>query len=182
MITSYDTLFFSGFFCYNNIRQEINEQLFGISEQLETPISKVHITKPRRTESMSEKTWQDELNDKRRIKNSDGCTVPDGWKDLVLKTDRMLAHIDPDYTLNQAKSKFGALRYSYQTTKTGIDVEIMNTIITNSESFSHRVCEKCGFNEARLRGDTWKDRLRGSTWVETLCDTCNSSTNKKISY
>lgn len=131
---------------------------------------------------MSEKTWQDDLNDKRRIKNSDGCTVPDGWKDLVLKTDRMLAHIDPDYTLNQAKSKFGALRYSYQTTKTGIDVEIMNTIITNSESFSHRVCEKCGFNEARLRGDTWKDRLRGSPWVETLCNTCNSSTNKKIFY
>lgn len=131
---------------------------------------------------MSDKTWQDELNDKRRMKNWDGCTVPDGWKELVLKTDRMLAHIDPDYTLNQAKSKFGALRYSYRTTKTGIDVEIMNTIIANSESFSHRVCEKCGFNEARLRGDTWKDRLRGSTWVETLCDTCNSSTNKKISY
>lgn len=117
-------------------------------------------------------TWQDEFNDARRASGGwYGCIVSDGWKDLVLKTDRMLAHMDPNYKINQVKEKFGGLRYYFETEKTGVEAEIMNAITNYAENRSYHICETCGkFGELR------EERA----WIVTLCDTCNDERNKEM--
>lgn len=111
-------------------------------------------------------TWQDDLNDK-RLKTGGwyGCIAPDGWKDLIEETDRMLSYLDPDYEINQIKEKFGALRYYFDTKKTGMDKKIMLVIASYAEYRSMSQCEVCG-NFGELRTD--------QPWLKTLCDKCNS--------
>lgn len=59
-------------------------------------------------------TWQDELTKKRCDKPYGAYDAPDRWKDIILKTDEMLAYIDPNYKINQIKEKFGGLRYYFE--------------------------------------------------------------------
>jgi hypothetical protein len=112
-------------------------------------------------------TWQQELNDKRlKTKGWYGCIAPDGWKEIVLRADSMLAHIDPDYQIHQIKEKFGTLRY-YFGSKYAYDTvqgQIMNAITTWAEHRSQYTCEACGkFGELRTE----------RYWIVTLCDTCD---------
>lgn len=113
------------------------------------------------------KTWQQELNDKRLAEGGwYGCIAPDGWKDIVLKADNMLAHIDPDYKIMQIKEKFGTLRYYFGSNLEYYSVEhdIMHAIEVWAEQRSANTCEVCGkFGELRT------DRY----WIVTLCDDCN---------
>jgi len=112
-------------------------------------------------------TWQEELN-RKRVKDKAwyGCIAPDGWKDIVLKADEMLAHIDPDYQIFQIKEKFGTLRYYFGSNHDfdSVEYDIMRAIEVWAEQRSQWTCESCGkFGELRT------DRY----WIVTLCDTCN---------
>lgn len=111
--------------------------------------------------------WQEELNHKRlKTKGWYGCIAPDGWKDIVLQADKMLAHMDPNYEIQQIKEKYGTLRYYYATYhKSGsVESEIMRAIETWAEHRSQYTCESCGkFGE--LRDDRY--------YIVTLCDKCN---------
>lgn len=112
-------------------------------------------------------TWQKELNDKRvKAKGWYGCIAPDGWKEIVLKADNMLAHIDPDYEIYQIKEKFGTLRYYFGSryAHSTIQAQIMNAITTWAEHRSQYVCESCG---------KWGELRDERHWIVTLCDTCN---------
>ena len=133
-------------------RVEAFEELRSIEEEIE---------------NNPETTWQQELNSKRlKTKGWYGCIAPNGWEEIVLKADRMLAHIDPDYEIYQIKEKFGTLRYYFGTTR-GYDTvegEIMHAITTWAEQRSQWTCESCG-KYGELRDDRY--------WVVTLCDTCN---------
>lgn len=40
-----------------------------------------------------------------------GAYVPEGWKELVVKTHLKLSYICPDYICHQIKDKFDGLRY-----------------------------------------------------------------------
>ena len=40
-----------------------------------------------------------------------------GWYPTLVATDRLLAELDPNYTVHQVKEKFGGLRYYYQPTE-----------------------------------------------------------------
>lgn len=113
----------------------------------------------------TETSWQQELNAKRlKTKGWYGCIAPDGWKDIVLKADEMLAFIDPDYEIHQIKEKFGTLRYYFGTTKTGVEDDIMRAIERWAESASASTCESCG-KYGELRTETY--------YIVTLCDDCN---------
>lgn len=120
------------------------------------------------------KTWQQELNDKRLAEGGwYGCVAPDGWKDIVLKADKMLAHIDPGYQIQQIKEKYGTLRYYFGTNHEygSVEYEIMSAIETWAEQRSANTCEVCGkFGELRT------DRY----WIVTLCDDCNDARNLEI--
>jgi DNA-directed RNA polymerase subunit RPC12/RpoP len=116
---------------------------------------------------MEEQSWQEELNAKRlKTKGWYGCIAPDGWKDIVLKADEMLAFIDPDYEIHQIKEKFGTLRYYFGTTKKyeTIESNIMYAIERWAEAASANTCEQCG-KHGELRTETY--------YIVTLCDDCN---------
>ncbi len=120
------------------------------------------------------KTWQQELNDKRLAPGGwYGCVAPDGWKDIVLKADKMLSFIDPDYKIMQIKEKFGTLRYYFGSNfeYDSIEHDIMQAIERWAESRSANTCEVCGkFGE--LRDDRY--------WIVTLCNDCNDARNAEI--
>lgn len=117
-----------------------------------------------RGECESHRVWQTELGDKRRPEGGWlGISVSDGWKDLVLETDALLAHIDPDYKISQIKEKFGLLRYYFQTEASGMDLKVMYAITSNAESRSSFVCELCG-KFGMLRDDR--------NWIRVLCNNC----------
>lgn len=108
--------------------------------------------------------WQEELNKKRlKTKGWYGCIAPDGWKDIVLDTDKMLAHIDPEYEIHQIKEKFGTLRYYYGTTQEydTIEYKIMDAIVRAAEARSAIICEVCG---------SWGETDWEASWVRTLCE------------
>lgn len=111
--------------------------------------------------------WQDEFNAKRlKTKGWYGCIAPDGWKDIVLETDAMLAHIDPDYEIHQIKEKYGTLRYYYGSNIEygSIQDKIMQAIVRAAEARSATICEVCG---------KWGETDWESSWVRTLCDEHN---------
>jgi hypothetical protein len=112
-----------------------------------------------------EQGWQQELNAKRlKTRGWYGCIAPDGWKEIVLKADEMLAFIDPDYEIHQIKEKFGTLRYYFGTTKSGVESDIMYAVERWAESRSASTCERCGkFGELRTE----------DYYIVTLCDDCN---------
>ena len=116
-------------------------------------------------------TWQEELNNERLASSRwYGCIAPDGWKDIVLRADGMLAYMDPNYKITQIKEKFGTLRYYFDTEKSGIELDIMYAIASEAERMSAQTCETCGkFGELR------DDR----SWIVTLCSKCNDERNQK---
>jgi len=114
------------------------------------------------------KTWQKELNQKRQSEGWYGCSVNDGWRDIVLEADAMLEYIDPDYKIAQVKEKFGTLRYYFETEKEGIENKIMHAIVEYAERKSKNICEDCG-DYGTIRGDIG--------WMLTLCDKCHSQHN-----
>jgi hypothetical protein len=120
------------------------------------------------------KTWQEELNDKRLAEGGwYGCAAPDGWKDIVLRADKMLSHIDPDYKIHQIKEKWGTLRYyfGHNFEYESVEAGIMRAIETWAEQRSANTCEQCGkFGE--LRTDSY--------YIVTLCDTCHESREAEI--
>lgn len=123
-------------------------------------------------EEQEEVRWQEELNAKRlKTKSWYGCIAPDGWKDIVLKADEMMAFIDPDYEIHQIKEKFGTLRYYFGTTfEYGtVQSNIMEAIERWAESRSANTCESCGkYGE-----------LRDYSWIVTLCDKCDEERKEK---
>ena len=97
--------------------------------------------------------------------------APEGWMNIVLKADRMLSFIDPDYEILQIKEKFGGLRYYFQTNKNGTEWDIMMAITCYAEERSFNTCEICG-SFGKLRDDRY--------WMQTLCDNCVIDRDKKI--
>lgn len=92
-------------------------------------------------------TWQEDLNNKRLAGPGwYGCIAPDGWKEIILETNEMLAHMDPFYKITQIKEKFGTLRYYFESEYEydSIERKIMQAITANAEFQSSIICEICG--------------------------------------
>lgn len=126
--------------------------------------------------------WQEELNQRRlKTKGWYGCIAPDGWKNIVEDTDRMLARLDPDYEIHQIKEKFGTLRYYYGTSvEDETTREIMDAVISYAEMLSSKVCEGCG-NSSYIQKPRWGNKFDGTAvlkesgyWLKTICDSCDT--------
>ncbi|MFH8253054.1 hypothetical protein ACH3VR_21990 [Microbacterium sp. B2969] len=84
-----------------------------------------------------------------------------GWHPLLIRLDRQLAEIAPDYELHQCKSKFGALSfYAQPSDDPSIYNEEFVEAIRAAEWESTRTCEECG-----EPGGQYVIHL----WVWTLC-------------
>lgn len=101
-----------------------------------------------------------------RIPREWGKYLPDeGWDDLLLGLDSRLAAIDPDYTILQAKEKFGTLRFYVSTSYGAVPGarDAMRDYIMLAEDKSAHICESCGADGAKARH---------RCWIKTLCDDC----------
>ena len=76
-----------------------------------------------------------------RLKRGAGCwsDIPDGWVNLVIELDAKLAAIQPEYSLDQVKDKWGGLRYYIAS---GNDA--MFALVEEYEKKSVTICEVCG--------------------------------------
>lgn len=108
-----------------------------------------------------------------RIPEAWGKYLPEaGWDNLLLALNNMLVVYDEDYIIQQAKEKFGTLRFHFDFSE-----EFKNYpnyketrlrlygMIQAIEFLSSRTCEYCGSMD-----DTVK--LRQNGWIKTLCDKC----------
>jgi len=82
--------------------------------------------------------------------------VGEGWHQLLRNLELQLNDLDPDFTLQQVKEKFGGLRYYAQS-----DAEGFHEAIAIAEEASTKLCEVCG-KRAETRS------IHG--WWKTLCD------------
>lgn len=122
----------------------------------------------------------DRLQDVRsRFYNGDGYVeCREGWYEIIIKIDRMLRFINPDYKIAQIKEKFGTLRYYFDynfpddLSDEEIDVRasIMGAVVGHQERISAYTCEYCG-----ERGKT-----RAGGWYKTLCDSCAVKSGYRI--
>lgn len=68
-----------------------------------------------------------------------------GWNDILIRLDRKLSMLDPDYQVLQIKEKFGALRFYYATdVKETAVLEAMDRYVREAEHESAKTCEMCG--------------------------------------
>lgn len=86
-----------------------------------------------------------------------------GWWRLASELNDQLKEIDPSYSVQQVKEKFGAMRFYAQPSE-GLDDELVRMFrkaIRRADEASTTVCERCG-RPARQRAV--------GMWVQTLCE------------
>lgn len=84
--------------------------------------------------------------------------VGEGWHEILRALEEQLNLIDPDYTIQQVKEKFGGLRYYASTNESGSN---FHDLIRLAEEKSEKTCEVCG-------RDGKTESIRG--WWKTLCE------------
>ena len=88
--------------------------------------------------------------------------IPTGWVDLIDTLDKNLTKLDPDYRIDQVKSKFGGLRFYYQTSLTGEQRDQFSDLVLLAEEASNSLCEQCG--------EEGYQRSSSGGWIWTLCE------------
>ena len=77
-----------------------------------------------------------------------------GWWPLVARLDEALAQIDPDYSVQDVKTKLGGLRFYPRPSVPGPEVrQRFREAIDAAEAESLRTCEECGELGEHRRGD-----------------------------
>lgn len=84
-----------------------------------------------------------------------------GWENLIKELDSKLSELDPNYTIDQIKEKFGGLRYYISTDSKNADKMFQLEIEYERKSFT--ICEYCGSEE---------DVTTEGGWLKTLCKNC----------
>ena len=87
-----------------------------------------------------------------------------GWKNLIKELDSKMSAIDPDYTIEQIKEKFGGLRYYFSSNSHNADA--MYDLEGKYEEKSFKICEYCGSE---------KDVTTDGGWLKTFCKNCRGS-------
>lgn len=88
-----------------------------------------------------------------------------GWWPLVTEVHEKLLALDPDYTVDQVKEKFGGLRFYFTASARG-HAGAMEAVVDDAEARSLTMCEWCGKpspGPRRKAGTEWG-------WVLTLCE------------
>ena len=85
-----------------------------------------------------------------------------GWQPLIRGLDDNLRDLDPDYSIQQIKEKFGGLRYYFVSTLE--NKSAMNELVRAAEDLSFKICEDCGA--------PGKTSASNGFWFKTLCPLC----------
>ena len=87
----------------------------------------------------TEKGFPDQIQKRIDVGIGCGSGVGKRWIPLIVELDRKLNEIDPNYTIDQVKEKFGGLRfYTGAVSSEGYD------LIPEAEEKSYTICEVCG--------------------------------------
>lgn len=90
-----------------------------------------------------------------------------GWQPIIEQLHADLLALDPDYTVEQIKEKFGGLRY-YVSMNLVPNHDEAYRLIAEAEEKSETVCEFCG--------ELGKPRSpNGRGWIKTTCDACHQA-------
>ena len=87
-----------------------------------------------------------------------------GWKNLIKELNSKMSELDPNYTIEQIKEKFGGLRYYFWSDSENSDKMFKLTIEYEDRSF--KICEYCGSE---------KDVTTEGGWSKTFCKECRES-------
>jgi hypothetical protein len=90
-------------------------------------------------------------------------TLP-GWKSLIKELDSKMSELDPNYTIEQIKEKFGGLRFYFFSSSNNADA--MYDLEDEYEAKSYKICEGCG-SEVNITTE--------GSWLKTFCDKCRKS-------
>jgi hypothetical protein len=95
--------------------------------------------------------------------------VDKGWYSIIVRCDRDLARLDPNYEVHQVKQKYGGLRYYFSASTE--DEEVRQAMLARAgqaEAEAATTCERCG----RSRGGAYRPVGAPRGWRRTLCDGC----------
>lgn len=114
------------------------------------------------------------------------CKIYPGWAWIIEDAHKQLSYLDPTYSLEQVKEKFGTLRYYFEPSEGIYDedpmrAKIMFDLVSYAELMSSSNCEKCPSNSHFGNQYVKIDKtvkLRGGGWYRTLCDTCAGETKE----
>ena len=98
-----------------------------------------------------------------------------GWKQIILDCDRELSALDPEYTIDQIKEKYGGLRYYISPSEDYMSDdsnEDLWAIEDKYEKISLATCESCGASKG-VRTEAGPD----SYWIKTICHECRQKGN-----
>lgn len=101
-----------------------------------------------------------------------------GWDWILEDLNRKFIFVDPDYTLNQVKEKFGTLRFYFETDKGKVAHEILWDLVAQAEYWSSKTCENCGScngksnTERDIKFDKTVTLRSKPYWYKTLCESC----------
>lgn len=93
-----------------------------------------------------------------------------GWKQLILDCDREMSAIDPEYTIDQIKEKYGWLRYYIHSNSASY--EDLWKITNRYERLSMETCESCASTT-----DVTTAAGPFNSWIKTLCKACREKGN-----
>jgi hypothetical protein len=81
----------------------------------------------------------------KRVEAGRGCGsfLPDGWAAIVTALNNDIRMIDPQYTIDQIKEKFGGLRYYITLSDNELGPEIYK-LVREAEELSMETCDVCG--------------------------------------
>lgn len=101
-----------------------------------------------------------------------------GLLPLIVDLDGKLSKIDPEYSIEQVKEKFGGLRfYASLSFKEWSEEEISNfdELIREAEEKSYKICHFCGKTDETVALKSIKG------WYMTLCQDCEKKKKYKNS-
>jgi hypothetical protein len=82
------------------------------------------------------------MNQQERDEYLEMDPVGEGWMPIVRELDRKLSEVDPNYTIEQIKEKFGGLRYYYRCDNDKNDE--LYALVKEAEALCWETCEDCG--------------------------------------
>ncbi len=95
--------------------------------------------------------------------------VDKGWYPIIVRCDRDLTWLDPDYEVLQVKQKFGGLRYYFSASTEDREFrKAMHARAEQAAAEAATTCERCGRN----RGGAHRPVGGPMGWRMTLCDGC----------
>lgn len=97
--------------------------------------------------------------------------VGPGWYKIVFDCDRELTEIDPNYTVQQIKEKYGGLRYYFSPSVREVAKNRywkMNDVVTKYEDLASRTCEETGGPGVLMVSGGWYKTLNVEYAMTTL--------------